>query len=83
MLAFRARRRIMIIVGVALVNELAVAIAAFGRAVFAEVVIGQRMTERAAAAIAGDLVGVDIDDFGGGMVALMRLDTLRKTVADP
>jgi hypothetical protein len=55
----------MVIVGVALVDELAVAIAAFGCAVFAEIILGQRMAERAAAAVAGDLVGVNINDFGG------------------
>ncbi len=65
MLAFGARRRIDIVVRMVLIDELAVAITAFGRAVFAQVIIGQGMTERAAAAVAGDLVGVDIDDFGG------------------
>ena len=65
MLAFRTRRRIVIVVRMVLMDELAVAIATFGGAVFPKIVIGEGVTERAATAVAGDLMGVDIDDFGG------------------
>ncbi|MCR6659263.1 MAG: hypothetical protein NVV72_07920 [Asticcacaulis sp.] len=61
---------------VILMHELAVAVTAFGCAVLAQFVIGQGVAQRAAATVAGDLVAVDIDDFGGGIMSLMMLNNL-------
>lgn len=64
MIAFWSRGRAQIFVRVVLMNELAVAIAAFDFAIGPQFQIDQRMPQRATAAIAGDLVTIDIDDFG-------------------
>lgn len=63
-IAFEARCRALVLVRVVLVHELAVAIAALDLTIGPKFQIDQRVTQRATAAIAGDLVTIDIDDFG-------------------
>lgn len=61
--ALGARCRALILVRMVLMHELSVAIAAFDLTIGPEFQIDHRVTQRATAAIAGDLVTIDIDDF--------------------